>query len=134
MIYVTEIYPSLCSGRQPFRSGMIGPLLVHLPFLAVGLPLEEITIAEVLKDHGYRTGMVGKWHQGSNRVTNTDGYYLPQNQGFDYVGTMLPHTLTQGCDTAQASIISTVLYMDAGFQVLYLKPNEIQNHLLYMYI
>ncbi len=42
-----------------------------------GLPLEEITFAELLKDQGYRTGIFGKWHLG----------YLPKfspvEQGFD---------------------------------------------------
>lgn len=41
------------------------------------LPLEEKTIAEYLKEKGYDTWHVGKWHLGE------DDKYLPTNQGFD---------------------------------------------------
>ena len=41
------------------------------------LPLEEITIAETLRDAGYRTAFMGKWHLG------TETYYYPEHQGFD---------------------------------------------------
>jgi len=41
------------------------------------LPLEEITIAESLREVGYRTGFMGKWHLG------TETYYYPEHQGFD---------------------------------------------------
>ncbi|MCB1120936.1 MAG: sulfatase [Verrucomicrobiae bacterium] len=40
------------------------------------LALAEVTIAEVLKEHGYQTFYAGKWHLGG------DGF-LPQDQGFD---------------------------------------------------
>ncbi len=40
------------------------------------LPLEESTIAELLKPLGYRTGSIGKWHLGGQR-------FWPENQGFD---------------------------------------------------
>lgn len=40
------------------------------------LPLHETTIAEVLKNDGYQTLFVGKWHLG-------DKGFLPTNQGFD---------------------------------------------------
>lgn len=53
---------------------------IVLPILYVGLPLEEITIAETLKSVGYSTAIVGKWHLGVG-ANNT---YLPVNQGFDY--------------------------------------------------
>jgi len=42
-----------------------------------GLPQEVVTIAEVLKDAGYSTGMYGKWHLGYHEP------FLPTNQGFD---------------------------------------------------
>ncbi len=44
----------------------------------LGLDPKEVTIAEVLRTAGYRTGLVGKWHLGSN-----DEHY-PTNRGFDY--------------------------------------------------
>jgi arylsulfatase A-like enzyme len=42
----------------------------------VGLPLIETTIAQRLKDAGYKTGMVGKWHLGD------DTKFHPVNRGF----------------------------------------------------
>lgn len=41
------------------------------------LPLEEVTIAEALRQHGYKTAFMGKWHLG------TETYYYPEHQGFD---------------------------------------------------
>jgi len=42
------------------------------------LPLEEYTIAEALRDAGYRTGFVGKWHLGLTPE------YWPEKQGFEF--------------------------------------------------
>ena len=43
----------------------------------MNLPLEELTIAEVLKNNGYSTSSIGKWH------VCKDSLFFPQNQGFD---------------------------------------------------
>jgi uncharacterized sulfatase len=48
------------------------PSMEHL-----GMPTSEVTIAEVLKDAGYRTAHIGKWHLGA-----TNGM-RPEEQGFD---------------------------------------------------
>ena len=40
---------------------------------------EEVTIAELFADNGYRTGMIGKWHLGDNYPLR------PQDQGFEEV-------------------------------------------------
>jgi arylsulfatase A-like enzyme len=44
--------------------------------LAEGLALEEVTLAEALREGGYRTAIVGKWHLGDDR-------FRPELQGFD---------------------------------------------------
>jgi arylsulfatase A-like enzyme len=43
------------------------------------LPTDERTLAQALKDVGYDTAMVGKWHLG-----HADQKYWPQNRGFDH--------------------------------------------------
>lgn len=42
------------------------------------LPLDSVTISQILKDAGYRTGFMGKWHLGFDP-------YIPDNYGFDVV-------------------------------------------------
>jgi len=76
---------ALLTGRYGFRTGVYGtddPLgntgVVFLQNSAGGLPPSEITMAEVLKEKGYATGIIGKWHLGHMPE------YLPFNQGFDY--------------------------------------------------
>jgi arylsulfatase A-like enzyme len=43
----------------------------------LGLPIDEITIADKLKPLGYRNGLIGKWHLGE------DPQFHPLNRGFD---------------------------------------------------
>ncbi|MEQ9422857.1 MAG: sulfatase-like hydrolase/transferase [Cyclobacteriaceae bacterium] len=43
-----------------------------------GLPPSEITIAELLKPLGYKTGLIGKWHLGYG------DHSVPHTRGFDY--------------------------------------------------
>jgi len=45
----------------------------------VPLPPEEVTVAEILKEAGYKTGIVGKWGLGEPGTTG-----IPNRQGFDY--------------------------------------------------
>jgi arylsulfatase A-like enzyme len=48
-----------------------------LTYAEKGLPVSEITMAELLKDQGYRTLHIGKWHLGKSPE------FRPGNQGFD---------------------------------------------------
>uniref|UniRef100_A0A1A7YGJ7 Arylsulfatase A n=1 Tax=Iconisemion striatum TaxID=60296 RepID=A0A1A7YGJ7_9TELE len=80
---------SLLTGRYQTRSGVYPG--VFYPGSIGGLPLNETTIAEVLKPLGYATAAVGKWHLG----IGSDGMFLPTKQGFDeYLG--IPYSHDQG--------------------------------------
>lgn len=70
---------ALLTGRYPIRNGMTSSKRhVFFPDSPNGLPLQEITIAELLKPSGYATAAIGKWHLGHLPE------FLPQQQGFDY--------------------------------------------------
>ena len=59
------------------RSRIDKDLAMNLPpFLDQGMPSEQVTIAEILKDAGYYTAHIGKWHLG--HASGMD----PQSQGF----------------------------------------------------
>jgi arylsulfatase A-like enzyme len=70
---------ALMTGCYPKRVGMAtgSNFGVLLAGDTKGLHPDEITIAEVLKSAGYRTGMFGKWHLGDQPE------FLPTKQGFD---------------------------------------------------
>jgi arylsulfatase A-like enzyme len=68
----------LLTGRLPVRSGMASSKKrVLFPDSKNGLPAYEITLAEQLKEVGYTTAAIGKWHLGHKKE------FLPTNNGFD---------------------------------------------------
>jgi arylsulfatase A len=73
---------ALLTGCYPNRVGIHGALGPAAP---IGLHPDEMTLAELVKQKGYATGMVGKWHVGR------PAQFLPVHQGFDeYFG--LPYS------------------------------------------
>jgi arylsulfatase A-like enzyme len=70
---------ALLTGRLPIRNGLMGgKVRVFFPDSQYGIPTSEITIAEKLKENGYKTAAIGKWHLGHKKQ------YLPLQHGFDY--------------------------------------------------
>ncbi len=68
----------LLTGRLPIRNGMCSDKRrVLFPDSASGLPASEITVAEALREAGYATAAVGKWHLGHLPE------FLPTANGFD---------------------------------------------------
>ncbi|XP_070578444.1 arylsulfatase H-like [Ptychodera flava] len=92
------------TGRYPIRSGMVSDKFRVLPYPSCsgGLPRNETTFAEILRDVGYSTALIGKWHQGLNRRSWSDHHYHPLNQGFDYFYG-LPHGNLRDCDPEDES-------------------------------
>ncbi len=68
---------ALMTGRYPMRDGL--QTFVVFPAHAYGLPLDERTLPDALKEAGYRTIMTGKWHLGHYKQA-----YWPNNRGFDH--------------------------------------------------
>lgn len=62
-----------------------GRELLPPPF-TLNLPLEEITLAEALKEAGYTSGIVGKWHVAAHyqQYKGWSQTHGPKQQGFDY--------------------------------------------------
>jgi len=58
----TPARAALMTGRYPMRYGL--QTLVIFPSHTYGLPTDERTLPQALKDAGYQTYMVGKWHLG----------------------------------------------------------------------
>ena len=82
----------------------------------------EITIAEVLKDAGYTTGMIGKWHLAGGRKKAYPAKLMPLGQGFDsFFGTPLHNGFTR---TVEAKSFRTQLMR--GNEVIddFLKQSE----------
>ena len=98
---------ALLTGRQPFRVGIVDVLRPDSP---CGIPAEEITLAEALREVGYATMAVGKWHLGDRRE------FLPTQHGFDhYFG--LPYSM---------DMLPTLLYRDSEV-VEELSGNKVQD-------
>lgn len=68
---------ALLTGRYPMRLGL--QTGVVRPYAQYGLPLEERTLPQALREAGYTTAICGKWHLGHHRPE-----YLPTRRGFDH--------------------------------------------------
>lgn len=64
---------SLMTGRYSIRTGVFDTFNG-----GAIMDTDEVTLAEVLRENGYSTGIFGKWHLGDNYPTR------PADQGFDY--------------------------------------------------
>jgi len=74
---MAQVVTYLQKDREFEPPAMIDSDIENVPFEEQGMPSSEKTIAEVLKDKGYQTGHIGKWHLGRGKGM------LPQDQGFD---------------------------------------------------
>jgi arylsulfatase A-like enzyme len=73
----TPTRAALMTGRYPFRYGL-QTLVIPTPS-KYGLPTDEWLLPQALRQAGYRTTMVGKWHLG-----HADRKFWPRQRGFEY--------------------------------------------------
>lgn len=94
---------ALLTGRLPVRNGMMSPKhRVLFPDSTSGIPEAEVTLAEALRDAGYATACVGKWHLGHLPR------FLPTNHGFDsYFGIPYSNDMDQTRKESTRELVKT---------------------------
>lgn len=112
---------ALLTGRYPVRSGVN---VVLFPDSKGSLPATEITVAQLLKQQGYATACVGKWHLGHQAPK------LPRQFGFDsyfgipYSNDMSPTTSANPTAARRNSWPPTPLIRDEA--VIESEPDQTQ--------
>lgn len=121
----------LLTGRYAARMGLAqGVIFPHSDY---GLPAGEVTLAEALKEQGYRTHMVGKWHLGT-----VEGSW-PTDQGFEsyfgvpYSNDMVPLPLMRNRETLEEPAAQDELigrFTDAALEVI----EQAGDHPYFLYV
>ena len=102
------------------------------------LPREEITLAEALKERGYRTALFGKWHHGRPRPGQST-YTHPMDHGFDeffgftnatHAHQKFPAELWQGRELKPSKGYADTLFADRAVE--FLKRRHDRSFFLYL--
>ena len=127
---LTSFYATpVCSvSRAQMMTGCYGARVsvpgVYFPGQSVGLNPSEVTVAERLKESGYATQMVGKWHLGDQPE------FLPTRQGFDhYLG--IPYSNDMLKKSAETKVPVVPLLRDE--KIVELMDGEGQRRLVELY-
>jgi arylsulfatase A-like enzyme len=127
---LTSFYATpVCSvSRAQMMTGCYGARVsvpgVYFPGQSVGLNPAEVTVAERLKEKGYATQMVGKWHLGDQPE------FLPTRQGFDhYLG--IPYSNDMLKKSAETKVPVVPLLRDE--KIVELMDGEGQRRMVELY-
>ena len=127
---LTSFYAApVCSvSRAQMMTGCYGARVsvpgVYFPGQSVGLNPSEVTVAERLKEKGYATQIIGKWHLGDQPE------FLPTRQGFDhYLG--IPYSNDMLKKSADTKIPVVPLLRDE--KIVELMDGDAQTRLVEIY-
>nr|KAF6394759.1 steroid sulfatase [Rousettus aegyptiacus] len=99
------------TGRYPVRSGMASQSRVGVFIFSAssgGLPASETTFATLLRNQGYSTALIGKWHLGLHCDNSSDFCHHPLSHGFEYFHG-LPLTNLRDCKAGAGSVFSSAV-------------------------
>ena len=97
------------TGRYPSRIGQFGVLTTFSPPI---IPSSRLTVASLLKQHGYATAAIGKWHLGVNWVDGKPGTEATVPLGAKFTGGPTAIGFDYFCGFTHARNIGTVLEQD----------------------
>jgi uncharacterized sulfatase len=124
---------TILTGRYPFRHTLVQNPSPDAGKNDIGLPPEEVTIAEALKPLGYATAAIGKWHLGHVER------YLPRTQGFDsyygilYSNDMRPVQLVENERVAEYPVVQAKLTKEyTRRSIEFIEKNRDQPFFLYL--
>jgi len=133
MPYCAPSRAAILTGRYPFRSGVVHNPTPDANVHDIGLPLEEITIAEALKPLGYATMCIGKWHLGHTVE------FLPCRQGFDeyygilYSNDMRPIQIVHNEEVTEYPVVQGLLTQKYTERALrFIEQNRDRPFFLYL--
>jgi len=127
MPYCAPSRATILTGRYPFRHGMVGNPTPDSGLNDYGLPAGEVTIAQALKERGYATTAIGKWHLGHIPK------YLPTKRGFDsyfgilYSNDMRPVQLVEDDRVVEYPVVQGTLtkrYTERALEFIEEKRDE----------
>ncbi len=123
---------ALMTGRYPFRDGLQHLVLLdRTPFCS---PLNNTLLPQELKNQGYKTHMIGKWHLGFCHLD-----CVPNHRGFDSFygiyhgeGNLYNHTYHDGLDfryndqviSNETGNHATLLYRDRALDIIEKHPKD----------
>jgi arylsulfatase A-like enzyme len=147
---------ALLTGRYPQRNGIFVNIRNNevnyghkfteaqyktSPEMILGMDLREITIAQVLKTAGYRTGVFGKWDGGRARrflplQRGFDDFYGFANTGIDYwtherYGI---HSMFRGNERTREDTGTYLTHLEGREAVRFLKESAQRNQPFFLYL
>jgi uncharacterized sulfatase len=125
--YCAPARASLMTGRYQFRSGMMRNPAPDEGINDIGLPASEITLAQLFKSAGYRTGMIGKWHLGHKPEFNPVRHGFDEYLGILYSHDMRPVQLMEGEKIAEYPVVLATLtrrYTERALQFITQNKNR----------